>query len=161
MSVVRKSIKGIGWILGTVFVVIMLLSFLSGPESKGLFGYRGYIILSGSMESVLTPGDFIVVKAEPYKTIKKNDIVTFKVDNEVITHRVVKLSTNGLTTKGDANKNEDSSQLTSKDYIGSLKLAIPYLGRLLIVLQKPYMLTLYIGLVGVLFIFSAFEKKKK
>ncbi|WP_034549613.1 signal peptidase I [Carnobacterium funditum] len=161
MKIFQKAIQGIGIVLLALFTFIMLLNFLSAPDSKGLFGYKGYIILSGSMESVLTPGDFIIVKDHPYQTIRENDVVTFEMENRVITHRVIKLSTAGLTTKGDANTVEDNSQVTKRDYIGTLKLALPYIGRIILLLQKPYMIAIYIVLIGSYFIFSSFDKKKK
>ena len=161
MSFLKQSLQWLGMLMIVLFLSIMLLNFMSAPESKGLLGYKGYIILSGSMESVLTPGDFIIVKAHPYQTIKENDVVTFKVDDKIVTHRVVRLSNSGLTTKGDANEVEDSNPITKKEYIGRLKVAVPYLGRIMIFLQKPYMIALYLVLIGIFFIFGAFEKKSE
>lgn len=160
MTILNKGVKGFGIMAVVFFLFVLVLNFMSAPESKGLFGYKGYIILSGSMESVLTPGDFIIVKAHPYQTIKENDVVTFKMGNQVITHRVVRLSNTGITTKGDANEDEDNNQITQNEYIGTLKAAIPYLGQVLILLQKPYIIAFFVILIGISFIFSAFGKNK-
>lgn len=38
------------------------LNFFSAPDRPGLFGYKGYTVISGSMKPTLEVGDYIVIK---------------------------------------------------------------------------------------------------
>lgn len=49
------------------------------------------------MEPVLSPGDFIFVEMKPYQAVKEKDLITFSSNNEIVTHRVVRKSAEGLT----------------------------------------------------------------
>ncbi|WP_277631234.1 hypothetical protein [Atopococcus tabaci] len=59
-----KVLKGIGntilFIITVLVVGIALLNFFSSPDGKGLFGYKGYTVLSGSMEPEISAGDYIL-----------------------------------------------------------------------------------------------------
>ena len=65
-----------------------------------IFGYRIYKVSSKSMEPKLKYNDFILVKEK--SSFKENDIITFKVDDKTITHRVVEINEDNIITKGDA-----------------------------------------------------------
>ena len=52
------------------------------------------------MEPKLKYNDFILVKEK--SSFKENDIITFKVDDKTITHRVVEINEDNIITKGDA-----------------------------------------------------------
>lgn len=125
--------------IGLIFMgLIVAISFFSSPEAKGFLGYKGYTVVSGSMEPALSPGDFILVKLDPYEKIIEEDIVTFQTtDQVVVTHRVTQLDEETFHTKGDANNAVDLETVSSDRYIGRVKWGIPYLGSFLIFLQNP------------------------
>jgi signal peptidase len=120
-----------------VFCFIAAVSFFSAPESDGLFGLKGYVVISGSMEPSLSPGDFIMTRNSPYGNLEVGGVITFMGDNDIVTHRVEAITPEGLTTKGDANENPDASKVLEEDYIGSHLLTLPYFGHVIIFLQKP------------------------
>ena len=68
---------------------------------------------SGSMAKTLNTNDYILVMR--YKNYKEGDIVTFKKEDRLITHRIVKINGNEIITKGDSNFNVDDS--ITKDII--------------------------------------------
>ena len=81
------------------------------------FGYKTYIVSSGSMEPFLQVGDIILVdKVESANDISTNDIITFSQDQgKDITHRVIEIKeVNGnrlFITKGDNNNSADSNEV--------------------------------------------------
>lgn len=152
-----KILKYIGSTIAVVvvlaFVVIAGISFFSAPDSNGLFGYKGYTVVSGSMEPKISVGDFIIVETDPYDKVKKEDVVTFQYNQEIVTHRVVDRTDEGLTTKGDANNIQDQGFVTEETYIGIQKMLIPYFGYVITFLQKPIAFAIVVALMGVYLIY--------
>jgi len=74
------------------------------------------------MRETLHEKDIIIVKIldeAGKEKLEKNDIILFKQDNNLITHRIISIEKNNITTKGDANNKED--QLIQKeDVIGKM-----------------------------------------
>lgn len=65
-------------------------------------------VKTGSMENAISVDDIVIEKIIKNKNeIKVNDIVTYKKDNYLITHRVKKVLDNTIITQGDANNTED------------------------------------------------------
>lgn len=96
-----KILKTISNILLTLLIVILLVYFVL--KITNILGI--YRVMTGSMETGIHPGDYLVVKKE--KIYKKGDIVTYKIDGNYITHRIVKIENDKVITKGDANNVED------------------------------------------------------
>lgn len=96
-----------------VFLAVICLSvFIQTKTNKNkipsIFGYKPFIVLSGSMESQLNKGDLAIVKEVDIKSLKENDIIAFRdTENHVVTHRIVNvIRDNGkveFITKGDNN----------------------------------------------------------
>jgi len=113
-----KTKKSIWRVLGNcLFVVIclvlsmILISVLTMKENgktPEVFGYRLYIIESGSMDPTLHVGSVILSKhpKDPSK-LTENDIITFeRSDGATVTHRIIEVMTDAdgsvsYTTKGD------------------------------------------------------------
>lgn len=153
MKILKYIGTSIATILVIIFVVIAGISFFSAPESNGLFGYKGYTVVSGSMEPEIAVGDFIIVEMDPYEEVKKEDIITFQYNQELVTHRVIDKTAEGLVTKGDANNIQDQSFVIEEFYIGTQKILIPYFGYVITFLQKPIAFALIVALMGVYLIY--------
>lgn len=136
-----KKVKFVGNVLLVTavlaFCFIAVVSFFSAPEGKGLFGLKGYVVISGSMEPSISPGDFILTRSGPFEEIEVGDIITFVGDKDIVTHRVEAITSEGLTTKGDANDKPDASSVREERYIGSHQVTLAYFGLVIIFLQKP------------------------
>lgn len=152
-----KIVKYIGASIATVVVVIFMIiagiSFFSAPNSNGLFGYKGYTVVSGSMEPEIAVGDFIIIEMDPYEEVKKEDVITFQYNQELVTHRVIDKTAEGLVTKGDANNIQDQGFIAEESYIGTQKILIPYFGYVVTFLQKPIAFAIIIALMGVYLIY--------
>lgn len=162
-----RLIKGISSFVLTAVVLLFALtaaiSFFSAPDSIGFLGLKGYTVVSGSMEPEFSTGDFVVVKTTPYEKIKKNDVISFTRGKDIVSHRVVEKTAQGLETKGDANNLVDQGITTSKEYIGKLFFSIPYYGYIIAASQKPLFFAILVGLLGlyVIYAYLSGEKEEK
>lgn len=126
-------------ITGTVLIVlvIILCSFLVLP---GIFSYQMFHVISGSMEPAVKVGSLIYVHEEKPEGIKEKDIIAFygMPDGGIITHRVVanNVVSGTFVTKGDANAGEDPVPVSYDNFIGKVKLTVPYMGKVLTVMTS-------------------------
>ena len=161
-----KAIKVIKDMVATllvlIFVVIAGISFFSAPKDRGLFGYKGYVVVSGSMEPMIHPGDFIFVRTGSYADIKEKDVITFMGIEEIVTHRAMTIAEEGITTQGDANNVEDERKVQSDDFIGTYLMRLPYFGYFIVYLQKPLVfISLCILLAGYLIFTYIVDTKRE
>ena len=106
-------------------------------------GYSALIVLSGSMEPTIMTGEVIVIHAEPEYKLK--DILTYRDGSILVTHRIVNVTNDTYTTRGDAN-NTDDPPIKKSQAVGKTIFHIPYLGKAILFVQSP------VGLASVLFI---------
>ncbi len=95
-------------ILDLIIIVLIgavIFSFINKNRPVPLFNHYFFTVLTGSMQDTLQVGDSIIVKkVDKYKV---GDIVTYKKGKSYVTHRIVKIDGNKITTKGDANMQSD------------------------------------------------------
>jgi signal peptidase len=108
------------------------LVFISGLS---LFGHRSLVVMSGSMEPVLHPGDLVIDHQVTPLQIRVGDIVTFPDPadhSRLITHRVRRVQVNGdtvaMVTKGDASNTTQDWQIRSDGRMGRVMLRVPKVG---------------------------------
>ncbi|MDE1549592.1 signal peptidase I [Jeotgalibaca caeni] len=157
MKLVKRIIQLIFTVLISLFILIGIMNFLSAPSASGLFGHKGYIVISGSMEPAFSPGDYAIVKGEPFESIGVDEVITFLDDDTIVTHRVKEITEEGLVTKGDANNNEDAVLVARENYIGTLKWLLPGFGSIILFLQQPFVFPVMIFLVGAYVIYLYFH----
>ncbi|RJX48212.1 signal peptidase I [Halonotius pteroides] len=122
------------------FVVFALPEVVGADES--------YVVLSGSMEPTLSPGDVVIVDATA--TVGVGDIITYDTGDQVpTTHRVIDERDGGYQTKGDANENVDSGLVAFESVIGRTIITIPFVGYVILWANSPvgYVLLVVIPLV--------------
>ena len=131
----RKLINNIvSYIVITIVFIFMLISILS---NIGLFGYKFYNILTGSMSPTINPGSLIIVKEIDDNEVKEGDIITFKgtTTSNLTTHRVVEVieKNNNIKfqTKGDANDVLDPMLVDGNLLVGKVVFNIPYMGKVM------------------------------
>ena len=115
--------KVFSWVISIVLgVTIAGLAFVYFSP-----GYNMYIVRSDSMKPVFAAGDLIITKPLGSE-ITVGSIITFQRGTELVTHRVVALTENGLITKGDANEDADPGTVSLSQVTGSYFLKLPYVG---------------------------------
>lgn len=113
------------------------LKYIKKTNDINLFGYRQYMVLTGSMEPNYNIGDLIVIKEKPQEDIKVEDIVNYVTDNgkDTITHRVIEIvEQNGQTmykTKGDNNSSSDPNLVNYSQIQGTIVFKINKLGAII------------------------------
>ena len=125
-----KIIKKILDIILLLTIIIIYTYLVLSKMNKVVI----YNIKTGSMEDNIHVGDHIlIVKQNDYKI---GDVVTYKKDNGYITHRIIKIDQDKITTKGDANNVEDES-VDKKRIVGK----VVYSGKILnIIFKYKYMI---------------------
>lgn len=140
-------------ILGRIFIGILLVIILlnlviivqtiAHPDKiPGLFGYKPFIVLSGSMQTQIAVGDLVVVKEVDPAKLKVNDIIAFRSsDDYVTTHRIINIvDVNGVKafeTKGDSNNIKDNDLVYPEKVEGIYKFRIAKLGKFILFIQEP------------------------
>ena len=119
-------------------IIILLLSILLvntlSMFNISVFGIHWFKVGSGSMEPTLKVNDIILIKKENEYFI--NDIITFKDNDEIITHRIIDINDKEITTKGDANNKEDKP-ITKDMIIGKIIFKFHIFGFIGYLLSKP------------------------
>lgn len=168
MKIIKKIIRKLFWIFLTVVALystfIIFQRLVWKDKTPSFFGYKNFIVLTGSMEPTLNKGDIVFVKQS--NDIKKGDIISFKIKNSVITHRVKEIyEENGkdyYITKGDANTGTDTELISLENIEGKYCFKIPLLGKIIFFFQKPIgIIVLFIVLVLFLLLSSIKTNKKK
>lgn len=111
-----------------MIVLAVLAGILIIPK---LMGYEEMAVLTGSMEPNYPVGSLIFAKEEDPENLKVGDVITYRLDEDtVVTHRIVEINQEEqtITTKGDANSDNDGSPVSYSNIVGKAHFKIPYLG---------------------------------
>ena len=122
-------IKIINSIINVVFIIIIVI--LGGYFILRAAGVvTMYQVATGSMGDTIKIDDYVLsIKQKSYK---EGDAITFKYNDNFVTHRIVKIDGDKIITKGDANNDPDEeiniSQVTGKVLIsgGLLNYIVGY-----------------------------------
>ena len=108
------------FLVGLCCYVFVCLDILH-RDYVNIFGYTYFVVVSGSMSGEIEVNDIVIVDIT--KKVKVDDIVAFKSDKSIVTHRLVQKSGNKYITKGDVNDTYDKA-ITKNDIIGKIVLII-------------------------------------
>jgi signal peptidase len=130
-------------VLGVVVLVALLVPFLVFAVPQTVGADHGFVILSGSMEPTVSPGDVVIVDASA--SVGVGDVITFDDGNAIpTTHRVVDVVDGQYVTQGDANENADAQPVPPDAVLGRVTLSIPLIGHVILWVNTP---TGYVSLV--------------
>ena len=139
-------------IFDTIFIILIIqLSLFFILRFLGITEI--YEVKTGSMEDGIHAGDYIlIIRKDDYNV---GDVVTFKVEDYYVTHRIIKKNKDKVLTKGDANNIADD-----EIEISSIVGKVVYNGGLLnFSINYKYSIAAFLL---VLYILSCiFEKKKE
>ncbi|OGG60668.1 signal peptidase I [Candidatus Kaiserbacteria bacterium RIFCSPHIGHO2_01_FULL_56_24] len=143
----------------TVFIAVLLgiAGLLVGSMLPIPGNIEIKIVKSGSMEPNIPTGAVVIVK--PESAYLKGDVITFGKDTKTdipTTHRIIASAGEGTgttyTTKGDANEEQDPTQVVARDVIGKVVFSLPYAGFILDFARQPLGFGLLIGVPAALVI---------
>ncbi len=139
--------------------VYIMVQTKSNPNAvPSVFGFKPFIVLSGSMKPQFDVGDLIIIEKTNIGSLKKGDVIAFRdKENYVTTHRIIgivdKNNKTCFETKGDNNNTKDELIVCENNIEGKYHSKISKAGNLVLFIQKPMgfvvmMLTiLVIGLI--------------
>lgn len=139
-----------------VNLTIIVKSFTNPEKVPGFLGYKPMIVLSGSMEPMILPGDIVVVKEANADSLQEGDIISYLSGKSVVTHRIMEIDAaegdRKFYTKGDNNNANDGIVVTDDMLEGKFLFNIPRLGHVAMFMQKPAGIVLFIAVPLMLFI---------
>ena len=147
-------------------LIIVIKTIKNPNETPDVFGIKRFTIISGSMEPNISVNDLVIIKKVEKSEIKKGDIISFKINGEIITHRVINIETdtNGeilYTTQGDANNIQDYNKITFENIEGKYIGKIPKVGKIVITLKNKETLTVLIVLLLIIYVLEERNSSKK
>lgn len=151
--------------IGVVIVIITLAIalFLALPS---MLGWTQLTVLSGSMEPSIPVGSMVYIEPVDPASLEEGDVITYtRTDGETVTHRVVsnRIVDAKITTKGDANTEEDVSPIPYSNVEGKVAIVIPgagdVLGAIATGIGKLYLILF--GACGVMFVILGGRLRKR
>ena len=126
-----------GKILNGIVMVILILVLAFCVAKVG--GIDAYVVRSGSMEPAIQTGSLCFVNTHtPYDDIKAGDVIAFRIaTGDLVTHRAITVTDQGIETKGDNNDTSDGISTDRTNYIGKTIFSIPEGGRALVLISQP------------------------
>lgn len=123
----QNPIKNIPFIL----VLFLFVGFVAG-----FFKYMPIAVMSNSMAKVINRGDMVVVEKlgkEEVKKLKKQDIIEYNLDGDVIIHRIIEVQKQKdgsvrFITMGDNNTAPDNKPVKQDQVLGKVKFKVSYIG---------------------------------
>lgn len=142
-------------------ILIVSITSILNKTGKSMFGYRAYIITTDSMKPNISQGDIIIIKETEEEKLKIDDIITFRKNNKLITHRIIEIETDEdgnkqYVTKGDNNNIEDLEKVSYQEIEGKKIVKIPVLGKVVMLLQDE----VYIILIAIIILLIYLHTQK-
>lgn len=151
-SIVGKVIEALIWIIIIFFLGILIVTTVSSKTE--VFGYRMYVIMSGSMDPTIKINDMIITKKN--NNVQVGDIIAFSEGNYVTVHRIIKVVSDDnekvYETKGDANNAADKSPVKDSMINGTVKYVFHGVGKLILFLQSHLILLVLLNGVMIVLI---------
>lgn len=154
-SISPSTILGI--VLCVIFIPIIVInlililgSYIHPEVLPGVFGFKPAVVLSGSMEPAIQPGDLILIREADTADLGEGDVICYLSSGKAVTHRIVGVATgaDGETryiTQGDANNAQDSLPVSAEQIQGVWNGArVGGLGNFILFMQTPVGMVIFI-----------------
>lgn len=128
--------------LGLLAALILINLYLGANKAitrnpiPDVFGFSPLVVLSGSMEPAIYPGDVIVIRQQAADRYQIGDVVTYLAGATPYTHRIVGEENGVFSLKGD-NNNVVDEFLTADRFEGKMVLRIPKMGAAIVFFKRP------------------------
>lgn len=127
-----------------VFLTLLILANIYLGVNKAVthnpvpkvLGFAPLIVLSGSMEPAIYPGDVVLIHEQKAEKYKIGDVATYLDEQTVFTHRIVGEENGLFILKGDNNNTVDDT-VSPEQFVGKVLLTIPKIGVAMVFLKRP------------------------
>lgn len=126
MRAVERAVRSLIALVAAAGAFILLIP---------VWGIRADAVLSGSMEPALQTGSLVFTDTRN-KEPEVGDIVTYRLEDIYVTHRVIDKEKGGFVTKGDANEASDQGLVRKEQIAGTVLFSIPLLGYAAVFIQR-------------------------
>jgi len=156
-----------------VLLIVVGTAFLLNSRLGGVQVYDVYP--TPSMRPTLEVGDLVVVHTVAFSSIQKGDVIVFSppipgggCQSEVIVHRVVNITSEGLITQGD---NRDTNPrpdeplswppVTPECVKGVVFVSLPFLGKISEAFPPPLNYILVAAIILLIFMVELFDGREE
>ena len=170
----RRLFRRLGKIVGVVLLLAIVLPFVIYAVPQVVGADSSYVVLSGSMQPTMNPGDVVVVKDVPADEIERGDIITFQRGEQTspTTHRVIEVIQDGdgvaFRTAGDNSQSADRQSVTPAQVEGrvpvvaGIPFVIPLIGYVIRFASTQTGFVLLVAVpIGLLFLSEAWSLSKR
>ena len=166
----KKALKIVQIIIAAILILFFGLLVVLGifvrtdTEKVKNLPFTVFEITSDSMYPKIKKGDGIIEVHTDYNKLKVGDIITIFNGGEFVTHRIVEINGNMVTTKGDANPYSDAP-ITQNRYVGKVSVVLPGFSAFLYMTEgwkkAIWIVVILFVLFGPEFIVKVSEAKRK
>ena len=137
----KRTKKVIKFVILTSLIVLFIVNLILSVEEKThIFGIYMFNIISESMEPTFYKDDLAIVKSCNIEDLKVGDIITFKQEDRIISHRISEMiaekGEKQIITKGDNNKVVDTEPVDIQNIYGKVVWIIPKIGKFVNYIQN-------------------------
>lgn len=128
-----RIIGGVGNTVTALLLIVILTMFW-----MRFVGIQFYVVMSGSMEPEIHTGSLCFVNtSEKYEDIQEGEVIAYyNPSGTAVTHRAIRITEEGIETKGDHNQVSDGITVHQDNYIGKTVFSIAKAGYLLSFMQQ-------------------------
>ena len=94
------------------------------------------VVLSGSMEPAMQTGSLAFIDKTETR-FEKGDVISFRVGDMLVSHRIIEVTEDGFKTKGDNNEDPDAGTVAASSIEGRILFSIPKLGFIIKTVMLP------------------------
>lgn len=166
MRKTKRKLKGVGRVILLVAISLVIGTKLYGWNARTLagnampmpFGWGMSVVLSGSMEPILSVNDLVIVHEQT--SYNERDIVVYQDGSSLVIHRIISIDGDTAVTQGEANNVADSP-IGVSEIKGKAVAHIPFAGALVLFLKTPVGFLLMLFAAIVLFELPLLRERKK
>lgn len=150
MRIIGKILEKTLIVVISIMSLIVVINFIQlnilKKEYTNFFGYSVFKVISDSMAPYIRKDDVIIVKITD--DIKPGDVITYKLNEDFITHRVESINDDSYITRGDSN-NIGDKPVPKKDVVGKEIKIFKKLGIWKDILMTPKVFILLIFTIAI------------
>lgn len=125
LNIIKSIIINLIIILLSIIVFLIIWAFIQlnvqNQPYINIFGYSIFSTATGSMYPTIQEEDIVIVKIG--NNVKQNDIITYRKDSSIITHRIIEIKDETIIVQGD-NNNSPDDPIQESDIIGKVTYII-------------------------------------
>ena len=146
-------------------IILLVQKIITPDKIATIFGYKAFVISSGSMEPTLNIGDIVIIKETKQEQISKGNIITFRKDGYNITHRIndiiEKDGEKYYQTKGDKNTTTDADLVKYEEIEGVYVFKIDKIGSIITYAQNTTTIIIIVCVIYLIYRISAEKDDRK